>query len=402
MDIQRAYRFRFSPTAAQRRQLAVDFGCARWVWNHALARRTTAYRARKERLTGVDISREITQLKTTEVSWLKDANSTVLTQTLRNQEQAFANFFAKRARYPRFKRREHTQSARYQLDQRHVAGTFKAGEGLRLPKLGALKVRWSRIPAGVPKMVTVSKDACGRYFVAFGCLEALAPLPATGVALGIDLGVKDVFVGSDGFKSGNPKHLATKLRRLRRYQRAFNRTRPGSNRRQRARFKVARMHARVAQARRDWLHKQTTAIVRRADVIALEDLHVKGMVRNRRLARVLSDAGLGEVRRQITYKAAWHGRNVLIVGRFEPTSKTCSACGSIQREMPLAIRAWTCPECTVTHDRDTNAARNVLMFATGGRPEGYARRGRNPPSADHTGVVGMRASDEARICGLTR
>jgi putative transposase len=392
----RAYKFRFYPNATQRHQLAVDFGCARWVWNRALGMRSDAYRDTGQKLSGVDISRVIPVWKWEEAPWLAVANSVVLTQALRDQDTAFVNFFAKRARYPKFKRRDNVQSVRYQIDQRRIDKVFTAGENLVLPKLGEIDVRWSRVPTGVPKMATVSKDACGRYHVAFACDEEISALPETAVAIGIDLGVKDVLVGSNGWKSGNPRHLGGKLRRLRRYQRVVaRRPQKGSNRRKRAVAKVARMHARITDARRDWTQKRTTEIVRRADVIALEDLNVKGMVRNRSLARVISDAGLGEVRRQIEYKAGWYGRQVLICGRFDPSSKTCSECGSIQQEMPLAVRVWTCPDCAATHDRDTNAARNVLRFATGGRPGSHARGGQNPQAPVHV-LAGMLVPGEAR------
>ncbi|MCI0560949.1 MAG: transposase [Nitrososphaera sp.] len=372
----RAYKFRFYPNSAQRLQLAQDFGCARWVWNRALEFRSNYYREQKEFLTCMDISKLVTYWKREEeTKWLANSSRTVLTEVLRDQDTAFENFFAKRTRYPRFKRRENKQSVRYQLHPQRLSRIFKAGELLVLPKIGPFNVRWSRIPQGIPKMVTVSKDACGRYFVAFSCEEAIAPLPETGIAIGIDLGVKDVLVSSDGWKSGNPRHLAAKLRRLKRYQRVMSRRQKGSNRRKYAVTRVARTYAKISDARRDWIQKRTTDIVRRTDVIAIEDLNVKGMVRNRHLARVISDAGLGEVRRQIEYKAAWYGRRVLIADRFEPTSKTCSECGSIQTEMPLKVRAWTCFDCATMHDRDINAARNVLMFATGGGPGSYAHGG---------------------------
>jgi putative transposase len=406
----RAYKFRFYPTADQRRQLAIDFGCARFVWNRCLARRSQAWKERHESLSSAALSRDLTTWKQEpETTWLKDASSTVLVQTLADQERAFQNFFARRARYPKFKRREHAQSIRYQLDQRQITRTFRAGEWLKLPKLGGLAIRWSRRPAGTPKMATVSKDACGRYFVAFGCEEDIASLPASGAMLGVDVGLKDVAVTSTGWKSGNPRHLAAKLKRLKRYQRRVSRKEEArkkhasatSNRQHRARARLARMHARVADARRDWLHKLSTHLVRNAQVIALENLFIKGMMANRKLARSLGDAGLSELRRQIEYKAQWVGRTVLYTDRWAPTSKTCSECGSIQKEMPLSLRAWECPVCGASHDRDVNAARNVLIYATGGQPGGWAqaaahaRGGVMTPQV--TGAIGHAADpDETR------
>lgn len=215
-------------------------------------------------------------------------------------------------------------------------------------------------------MATVSKTPDGRYFVAFSCEVEIKSLPATGNAVGLDLGVKDVVVDSDGWKSGNPRHLKGRLRHLKRQQRRLSRMKKGSNRRNRQRIKVARIHARIAASRADFLHKTTTSIIRRADVIAIEDLHVKGMVKNHHLAGAIADVGMGEFRRQLEYKAAWNGRELRIAGRFAPTSKTCSECQHVMDKMPLSVRQWTCPECNTTHDRDVNAARNILMFSTAG------------------------------------
>ena len=363
--IQRAYRYRIYPNAAQRRLLSRDFAAGRFAWNACLAWRSHGYTAHGERLTGVDFSRELTWLKTLEpYAWLNATNSSAQTQKLRDLDAAFTTFFAKRARYPRFKNRHGAQSARYQLDQRQVHRMYLPGQLLKLPKVGALKVRWSRLPSGIPKMVTVTRDAAGRWFAAFGIEERLSSLPATGLAVGIDVGVKDVFVTSAGVKSGNPQKLRRRLRHLKRQQRSLSRKHKGSSRWQRQKIRVARLHAKIADSRRDWLHKRSTEIVRGADVIALEDLHVKGMLRNRRLARSLSDASLGELRRQIDYKAGWYGRQVLYAGRFTPTSKTCGGCGHVLAELKLSTRRWVCPACGTDHDRDINAARNILSFAT--------------------------------------
>jgi putative transposase len=395
-SILRSYKFRIYPNAAQRHQLAVDMGCARFVWNRALAFRSESYKLRGERHNQVSLSKLVTQWKQVEeMVWLREANSTVLTQALIDQDKAFANFFAKRAKYPRFKKRHDGQSVRYQLDQRQIARNFIAGKLLRLPKIGTLKVRWSRVPSGIPKMATVAKDACGRFFVSFTCEETVEAWPATHQVIGVDVGIKDIAVTSDGDKSGNPKHLAAKLRRLKRYQRRVSRKelarkkagRKTSNRHRRARIQLAKVHARVAHARNDFLQKLTTDLVRRADVICFEDLHVRGMLRNRKIARVLGDAAVSRLITLTQYKAHWYGRQILYAGRWDPTSKRCSDCGYIHSEMPLSIRAWTCPECGVSHDRDINAARNIVFYATGGKPGGWApaaphaRGGVNPPEA---------------------
>lgn len=397
ITIQRSYQFRFYPTAVQIALLAQFFGAARWVWNAALAWRSHWYKALGESVTGVDFSRELTWLKKLDsLAWLAAVPSTVFTQVLRDQDRAFSNFFAKRARYPRFKRRTEAASIRFQLDQRAVMNVYRAGAFLKLPGLGVLDVIWSRLPGGVPKMVTVRRDACGRYFVSFMVEEVIEQAESSTKSVGIDVGLKDVIVTSDGRKSGNPRNLRRYQRRLKRAQRRLSRKRKGSNRWQRQKRRVARIHAQISGARQDFLHKQTTHLVREHGAIAIEDLNVKGLARTR-LAKSMHDAALGELRRQLDYKCRWHGRVLLVADRFAPTSKTCSRCGAVQAEMPLQIRDWTCPDCGAVHDRDVNAAMNVLMFATAGNSAGSdARGGRKTPSAGVYVDPGKLASDEAR------
>ena len=411
MIAQRAYKYRFYPNAAQRKQLAVEFGNARFAWNRCLDLRTKDYEAYRAAVAAgvegatkpswnyVSLSRLVTEWKRGEFPWLADSVAACLTQVLIDQDKAFQNFYRRvkngeKPGYPRFKSRYDRQAVRYTLDQRQIERTYKAGEFLKLPKLGTLKVRWSQVPTGIPKMATVSKTPDGRYFVAFSCEVEIQSLPATGKAVGLDLGVKDVVVDSDGWKSGNPRHLKGRLRHLKRQQRRLARMKKGSNRRNRQRIKVARIHARIAASRADFLHKTTTSIIRRADVIAIEDLHVKGMVKNHHLAGAIADVGMGEFRRQLEYKAAWNGRELRIAGRFAPTSKTCSECQHVMDKMPLSVRQWTCPECNTTHDRDVNAARNILMFSTAGEA-GINARGLGKNLSDHVSGTKVEARTEA-------
>lgn len=393
MITQRSYKFRIYPNAAQRKQLAVEFGNARFVYNRCLDLRSKAYEADKTRHNYVSLNRLVTEWKRGEFPWLADSAACCLTQALIDQDKAYKSFFEKRGRYPRFKSRYDRQAVRYQLDQRQIERTYKAGEFLKLPKLGALKVRWSQVPTGIPKMATVSKTPDGRYFVAFSCEVEIQSLPATGNAVGLDLGIKDVVVDSDGWKSGNPRHLKGRLRHLKRQQRRLSRMKKGSNRRNRQRIKVARIHARIAAMRQDFLHKTTTALIRRADVLALEDLNVGGMMKNHHLAGAIADVGMGEFRRQLEYKAAWNGRELRIAGRFAPTSKTCSECQHVMDKMPLSVRQWTCPECGAKHDRDTNAARNILMFSTAGEA-GINARGLGKNLSDHVSGTKVEARTE--------
>jgi len=265
------------------------------------------------------------------------------------------------------------------LDQRTVMNNFRDGEMLKLCKLGKLNVRWSRKMGGVPKMVTVRRDAAGRYFVSMMAETEVQPMPQKTNAVGIDAGLKDIVVTDAGWKSGNPRHLRKAARKLKRAQRALSRKTKGSNRRKAAVARVARLHAKVAGARADWLHKLSTGLVREHGLLAIEDLNVKGMARSR-LAKSIGDAAWGELRRQLTYKAEWYGRELVVIDRWAPTSKVCSDCGSKRDSMPLKVRTWTCPDCGAEHDRDINAARNILALATGGSPGSYARGAVHKPN----------------------
>ncbi|MBN2701115.1 MAG: transposase [Methylothermaceae bacterium] len=391
--VSKSYKFRFYPSSAQRQQLAKDFGCARFAWNYALERRTKAYQESGERLTGVDLSRELTKLKNSTHLWLAEANSTVITQALRDQDRAFANFFAGRAKCPKFKKKRTAQSVRYQLDQRQVHRTFNAqSHSLALPNLGPLKLRWSREVGGVPKMVTVSRDACGRFFVAFSCEVEAQPLPDLSAParaggcpaqagktnlIGIDFGVKDVVVTSEGEKSGNPRHIKKRERHLKRAQRRLNRKTKGSHRYRKQQFRVARLHARVVDARRDFLHKTSWKLVSENQALAIQPHNVQGMFANHKLARAISDVGLGELTRQIKYKAQWYGRQVFEVDPWQRTTGVCPDCLRIGPKLALDVREWRC-ECGKVHDRDVASARVIKIVGAGGpevmRVEGGTHR----------------------------
>ncbi len=270
---QRAYRFRFYPNATQRGTLARMFGTGRWVWNQCLSWRTTAYRQDGESLTGVDFSRGLTFLKTLEpYAWLREVPATIATQALRDQDRAFRAFFRGDAGYPRPKYRRGPQSLRLQLDQRVVAGNYRAGELLRLPGLGACKLSWSRKPQGTPKMVTVRRDAAGRYWVSMAIeetIEALAPAPTS---IGIDLGTTRLATLSTGERLDNPRHLRRHAEHLTRLQQRLARQCKGSKRRAATQQRIARLHARIADCRREHLHRLTTRLIRDNQTICLEDL----------------------------------------------------------------------------------------------------------------------------------
>lgn len=386
--MQCSYKFRFYLNSAQRKQLAQDFGCARYVWNHALNRRSIAYKEQGEKLTGVDLSREVTALKANECPWLKDANSTVLTQALRDQDRAFANFFAKRAKYPKFKKKHAAQSVRYQLDQRQLFRTFSATDSLlALPKLGTLNLRWSREVKGTPKMVTVSRDPCGRYFAAFGCEVEIAQLPKQTTLAGIDFGIKDIVVASDGFRSGNPKHLKKRLRQLKMASRRLSRKVKGSGRRNVQRARVARLHARVADARQDFLHKLTTKLIRENQAISIQPHNLREMMKNHRLARAIGDAGLGELTRQIRYKTEWHGRSLFEVNTWQRTTGVCPDTLVIGPKLALGKREWSC-DCGLVHDRDL-ASSQVIAFIGAVGPEAFVKPMRVEGGRSRLAVAGF-------------
>lgn len=358
--VKRAFKYRFYPTDAQAAELSRTFGCVRKVYNLALAARTEAW-TRQERVNYNQTSALLTAWKKTEeLAFLNDVSSVPLQQTLRHLQTAFTNFFSKRAKYPRFKsRKKSRKSAEYTTS----GFRFRAGR-LTLAKMAEpLDIVWSRpLPEGAkPSTVTVSQDSAGRWFVSMLCDDlTVKPLPATDAAVGVDVGLNHLLTLSTGEKIANPKHERTDRARLAKAQRTLARKAKGDGaNRRKARLKVAKIHARIADRRRDGLHKLTTRLVRENQTIVIEDLTVRNMVKNRSLARAISDAAWAEFRSLLEYKAQWYGREVIAVDRFFPSSKLCSVCGTLQGKMPLHVRSWTCA-CGATHDRDVNAARNLL------------------------------------------
>jgi putative transposase len=358
MIIQKAYKFSFVPTKSQSEQLTREFGCARFVWNHALNLRQVVFSVLGEKMNYVSMSKQVRFLKGTDkFGWLNDCTAGVLTQKLIDLDKAYENFFKGRAKYPNFKKKTHAQSVRYQLDQRQIERTYKAGELLKLPKLGEINVRWSQIPKGVPKMATVSKSASGKYFVSFACEIEQEELPKSGKIVGVDVGVKDVVVTSDGYFSGAPKYTYKYQRELRKAQRNLSRKTKGSNRWHKQRIVVAKIHEKIANCRRDFLHKLTTKLVKENDLICLEDLNVSGMMKNRKLSKAVADVGIFELNRQIKYKAAWYGKEVSVISRWFPSTKLCSGCGQIH-PIKLSDRVMNC-DCGLSLNRDENAAINI-------------------------------------------
>jgi putative transposase len=362
VNVRTAYRCRAYPDPAQQAVLNRTFGCVRVVWNQTLAARQQRYVTERKATSYVQTDRALTAMKRDpDLAFLNEVSSVPLQQALRHQHKAFTAFFAKRVRYPRFKSRQARQCAHYTRSAFSMRGGV-----LRLAKTGGpLQFIWSWPEVDVtgfdPTMVVVSREPDGRWYVTFA-FEGGAPGPweETRRAIGVDLGVQDFAVTSDGEKIANPRHLERKARNLARYQRRLARCQKGSANRAKARAKVARTHRKVRDTRRDFLHRASTGLVRGNDVIVIEDLAVKNMVRNRHLARVISDCGWGEFRRQLEYKCQRYGRRLVVIDRWYPSSKTCSACGHLLATLSLGTRHWTCPSCGTRHDRDINAAKNIL------------------------------------------
>jgi putative transposase len=386
-SVKRAFRYRFYPSGVQAAELSRTFGCVRLVYNRALAERTAAWQQRRER---VGYSRTSTMLtawkRTQELSFLAEVSCVPLQQALRHLHTAFRNFFDRRAKYPRFKSKK---TSRASAEYTRSAFGYRDGH-LTLAKMAEpLDIVWSRpLPEGArPSTVTLSRDAAGRWFVSLLCEDTIQQTPATRDAVGVDMGVTSLVALSTGEKATNPRHEQRDRARLAKAQRALARKARGSANRDRARRKVARVHARITDRRRDFLHKLTTRLVRENQVAVIEDLTVRNMVKNRRLSRAISDAAWRELRMMLEYKCAWYGRDPVVVDRFFPSSKLCSTpgCGYLNVSLPLRVREWTCARCGTTHDRDVNAALNleaaglaVLACGAGVRPQRESSRAGRP------------------------
>jgi len=358
MKQERAYKFRCYPTDEQKHLLARTFGCCRFVYNWGLRKKTDAYSNQQQRLSYTDLSLALTELKKQEdTSWLSEVASVPLQQALRHLDRAFINFFAGRAKYPAFKKKRQTQAATY------IGTAFKwDGKQVTLAKMEApLAIIWSRpLPLGVlPSRVTITKDSAERYFISILLEEDIPHLPQNDASLGADLGLKSFVVLSDGEVVGNPRFFTKDERRLAKAQRRHAKKKKGSKNREKARKKVARIHARIADRRRDFLHKLSTRLIRENQTICIESLSVKTMVQHPTLSKAISDVGWGEFVSQLGYKAHWYGRNLVKIDKFYPSSKRCFECGHILDSLALDIRHWVCPACVVHHDRDVNAARNI-------------------------------------------
>jgi putative transposase len=359
----RAYKFRIYPTLAQRRQLETEFQACRYVWNWALGTRKRAYQDRGESLNAIALSRMLTEHKT-EKPFLQAASATCSSYVLKALDEAYQKFFKRQAKFPKFKKRHQANSCTYQIDKRKGASIFASGQVLKLPKLGAVRVRWSQEVPVMPENATVTRTPGGQYFVSLCCNHAPEKLPELAVPpIGLDLGIKDLVADSRGDKVKPPRYARVMKRRLAHAQRALSRAQKGAANRRKQKCRVARLHQRIGDQRRDFLHKLSTSIARENQAIGIEDLHVRGVMANGKLASAVADCGWGELRRQLEYKSAWYGRDLRVVPRFVRTTGVCPDCGAVGDKLPLSVRVWVCKACGVEHDRDTAAAQMIVRRA---------------------------------------
>jgi putative transposase len=357
--MQKAYRYRFYPTTEQESLLRRTMGCVRLVYNKALDARTSGWYERQERIDYVQTSAMLTGWKQEEdLEFLNEVSSVPLQQGLRNLQKAFGNFWAGHAKYPNFKKKHQGGSAEFTK----AGFRWKEGQVFLAKCTEALPIRWSRdVPQDcTPSTITVKLDASGRWFASLLVDTDIAQLPKSDKSIGLDMGISSLITTSNGDKVANPKHFKQLHKKLKRIQKALSRKQKGSNNRHKVRLQVARVHAQITDARKDFLHKLTTQLVRENQTIVVEDLAIKNMVKNHKLALAISDASWGELIRQLTYKCEWYGRELIKIDRWFPSSKRCGNCGHIVDKLPLNIREWECPKCGNNHDRDINASKNIL------------------------------------------
>lgn len=379
--MQQAFKYRFYPTPEQESLLRRTMGCARLVYNRALAARCEGWYERQERIDYIKTSAMLTQWKKQEdLQFLNEVSCVPLQQGLRHLQKAFANFWAGHAKYPNFKKKHHGGSAEF------TKSAFKWKDGqVWLAKCSeALPIRWSRqLPEGCePSTITVKLDASGRFHVSLLVDTVIKPLPQTDKSIGLDVGITSLIATSNGDKVSNPKHFRKLRSKLKRVQKSLSRKQKGSNNRHKQRQKVARVHRSISDSRKDFLHKLTTQLVRENQTIVVEDLAIKNMVKNHKLALSISDASWGELVRQLAYKCEWYGRELVKIDRWFPSSKRCGNCGHIVDKMPLNVREWDCPKCGINHDRDINASKNILaaglavsVCGANIRPDGHKFKG---------------------------